>query len=289
MIFTGHKKQWEFLKKKFESDQLSHAYLFSGARGIGKEAFAMEFVKLVNCLGESKPCGKCVNCQAIERNNFPDLLVIKSVNSISSIKNKKDSLEIDVSQIRDAQNFLSYKSYYGSFKSVIVEDAERMNTEAQSCFLKTLEEPKGKTLLILVSSKPDMLLSTITSRCQTVKFFRPKDLPLNSEKMERSQAILKDLMSVINSDLSDKFKYTKALDFEEQSLGEILEVLQRYFRDLLLEETGVGKKSGGEVLLKKYSLEKLKNILNLIEDINNKFLFTNINQKIALEILLMEL
>jgi DNA polymerase-3 subunit delta' len=293
VILIGHKKQWEFLRKKFESDQLSHAYLFSGTDGIGKEKFAIELIKLLNCKGSDKPCGKCANCQTIEKNNFPDLLIVRSVNSTSSIKNKKDSQEIDVGQIREAQNFLSYKSYYGSFKSVIVEDAERMNVEAQSCFLKTLEEPKGKTLIILISSTPDMLLPTITSRCQAIKFTRPKDLPENSEKVNKNQEILKDLMAVINLDLSDKFKYVKSLDFEEQDVREIIEVMQRYLRSLLLAETGIDSLkepayAKGSGVAKKYSVQKIKDILNLIEDISNRLLFTNASPKLALEILLME-
>ena len=75
-------------------------------------------------------------------------------------------------------------------------------------------------------------------------------------------------------DLSDKFKYAKSTDFEKQNLGEILEVMQRHFRDVLMAD---------------YGNKKVINILNLIEDINNKMLFTNANPKLALEILLMEL
>jgi DNA polymerase-3 subunit delta' len=268
-MIVGHKKQREFLEKKSELNQLSHAYLFTGAKEIGKKTFAIEFAEFVGC-------------------KFPDLLIIESINSESSIKNKKDSLEIDIGQIRDAQKFLSYKSYNGGFKIVVVDNAERMNVGAQNCFLKTLEEPKGKTLLILISSKPDMLLPTIASRCQTLKFSKPKDLPANPERLKKEQVILKDLLSVINSDLSDKFKYVKSIDFDDHDLGEILEVMQKYFRNLLLVEAGVGNENGSASTPKKYPIQKLKNIINLIEDINNKLLFTNANPKLALEILLME-
>ena len=96
-----------------------------------------------------------------------------------------------------------------------------MNQEAQNCFLKTLEEPKGKTLLFLISSKPDMLLPTIFSRCQTMKFFKPKDLPENSEKSEKEQEILKDLLPVINSNFAEKFKYVKSIDFEKQDAAKL--------------------------------------------------------------------
>ena len=133
-----------------------------------------------------------------------------------------------------------------------------------------------------------MLLPTITSRCQAIKFTRPKDLPENSEKVKKNQEILKDLMAVINLDLSDKFKYVKSLDFEEQDVREILEVMQRYLRSLLLAETGVAKRINEAPGTKKYSVQKIKDTLNLIEDINNRLLFTNASPKLALEILLME-
>lgn len=283
-MVIGHKKQWEFLKKKFELNQLSHAYLFTGAKEIGKKTLAIEFAKLISCLpaqaglGESKPCQKCVNCLMIEKNSFPDFKIVRK---------KADKTDLDILQIREVQNFLSYKSYYGSFKIVVVDDAENMNQEAQSCFLKTLEEPKGQTMLIIISSKPDMMLPTITSRCQTIKFFKPKDLPINPERLERENKILKDLLPVMNSDLSNKFKYVKTIDLEKQDIGDILEVMQKHFRNLLLAEEGIGNTEFPAS--KKYPLEKLKGIINLIEDISNKLLFTNANPKLALEILLMEL
>ena len=283
-MFIGHKKQWEFLKKKFELNQLSHAYLFSGADSIGKKIFAIEFTKLINCKNENPPCQKCFSCQAIERCSFPDFMVLSEAN-------KKDETfgdggEIKISQVRDVQNFLSYKSYYGSFKIVVVDDAEKMNQEAQSCFLKTLEEPKGRTLIIMISSKPDLLLPTIISRCQMVKFTKPKDLPINSEKLKKEQEILNDFLLVANSDFAQKFKYVKAIDFEKQNATDILAVAQKYFRSLLLLSVGI--KNADVQISKKYTVSQIKNILKLIEDINNKLLFTNANPKLALEILLME-
>ena len=173
-----------------------------------------------------------------------------------------------MSQIREVQNFLSYKSYNGGFKIVIIDEAEKMNSEAQNCFLKTLEEPKGQTILFLISSKPDVLLPTIFSRCQTMKFFKPKDLPSNPQKLEKEQNLLKDLLPVIGSSFADKFKYVKNIDFEKQDAREIVEVLQKHFRK---------------------DLVKNKKILELTIEINNKLLFTNASPKLALEILLMEI
>jgi DNA polymerase III delta' subunit len=275
-MLIGHQKQWDFLKRKFEQNQLSHAYLFTGANQIGKKAFAKEFIKMISCKStEVKPCQKCVNCQMIERGSYPDLFLI----------NPEEGGEITISKAREAQSFLSYKSYYGSLKFVIVDEAEKMNTEAQSCFLKTLEEPKGQTLLVLVSSKPEMLLPTIYSRCQNIKFFRPKNLQPNSEKVAKEQVILSELLKVINSDFSEKFKYAKSIDFEKQKIGEILEVLQKYFRKLLFAKIGVLKSKEAD----SYPILKIKKIIKLIEDINFQTLFTNASPKLALEILLMEI
>ena len=149
-------KQWEFLKNKFEAGPtaggLAHAYLFSGQDEAGVKSFVQEFVALV--------CGLKKGVT-----QYIDLLVVKSENSDSSLKNEKDMMEIDIDQIRAVQQFLSYKSYYGGYKIVIIENAQRMNAQAQNCFLKSLEEPKGKTLIILQSANPEFLLPTIFSRC----------------------------------------------------------------------------------------------------------------------------
>src|SRR6266404_2686361 len=104
----NYKKQWEFLKSKFEARQLSHAYLFSGQEVAEISQFAKEFIQLV-----------CPSFETvIEKESFPDLLVVKSSNSDSSVKNERDMMEIDVKQIREVNNFLSLKSYYGGYKTV---------------------------------------------------------------------------------------------------------------------------------------------------------------------------
>ncbi len=282
----GHKKQWNFLKSKFDSNQLSHAYLFTGPREIGKKEFAVEFSKLLNCVSEgNKPCQKCANCLAIEKNSFPDFIVISA-----SERDEKfgDGGEIKISQIRQVNNFLNYKSYYGSYKIVVIEGAENMNQEAQSCFLKTLEEPKGKTLIILISSKPDMLLPTILSRCQVVKYSKPKGFTADPERIKKEQELLGNLIPLLDSSLADKFKYAKSIDFQKQNLENILEAIQSHFRNQLLIKFGVIE--GGNILeSKKHSVEKIVDIINLAGEIGHKLLFTNINSKLALEVLLIEL
>jgi hypothetical protein len=132
-------------------------------------------------------------------------------------------------------------------------------------------------------------LPTIVSRCQTIKFFRLKDLPENSERVKKEKEILNDLLSVIGSNFSEKFKYVKSIDFEKQNASEILEVMQKYLRHLLMIKIGVEKLEITDKRFEKYSVDDLKRILNLVEDISRKLFFTNASEKLALEILLMEI
>ncbi len=278
-----HKKQWDFLKSKLKEGQLSHAYLFSGPEEAHAENFTKEFIRFINCLkpnAEQASCQDCQNCKMIEREIFPDLLTIVSKQSESSIKNEKDMMEISVEQIRDAQHFLSYKSYYGGFKIIIMHHAERMSIDAQHCFLKTLEEPKGKTIIFLISSKPDLLLPTIASRCQEIKFLYRGTYEISKDE----EKFFRGLESLMGAELAEKFKYVKAANLEEDNLHKILNMLQRYFRKMMLMKIGV---IPGDA--KNYSLQKLKNIITLIEYMSHQAALTNINNKLALEIVLMEI
>jgi len=239
-----YQKQWEFLKKKFEAGQMAHAYLLSGREGTGKEFFAKNFAEFIGC-------------------KFPDFMLVEK---------KQDKAEIEILQAREAQKFLSYKPYNSSYKVLTVKGAEKMSKEAQNCFLKTLEEPKGKTLLFLTTQSPDMLLGTIVSRCQTIKFFMPTGFQQGEVKNEKE--IFKNISSLVNSSFSEKFNYAKSLDFEKQSPMDIVMVIQKYFRKQLLDD---------------FSSKKAKKVLELTEEISNKLNFTNANPRLAMEILLMEI
>ena len=238
----SHSKQWEFLKNKFEANQLAHAYVFLGQEGIGKKEFAKELVKFINrnVIARSD--------LAIEKETYPDLLMVRSAESDSSLKNEKDMMEIDISQIRAVNHFLSFKSYYGGYKAVIVENADRMNQEAQSCFLKTLEEPKGKTVILLISSKPGALLPTIFSRCQSVAFFPSEKYKASTQEQEA----LQELLGIMPAELAVKFQYAKKVNVDGDRFSAILKSLQRYFRDALLSSIGV--ESGGAMARQRYDI-----------------------------------
>lgn len=130
-------------------EHLSHAYIFSGQEMIGKWTFALELANQIN--------------KTVESVMQPDILVVDPSSSESG-----ESIPIE--QIRKTKNFLSLRTYTGPYKFVIINDAEKMTVESQNAFLKILEEPSESSIIILVSGYPEVLLPTILSRCQEIKF-----------------------------------------------------------------------------------------------------------------------
>lgn len=288
-MIIGHKKQWDFLRRSFEEGQLAHAFLFCGENQIGKKTLAIELVKLLNCKSEKKPCGVCKSCADIEKGNFPDFLFVRSgqestnfegmfsynsaLPDLKSGEELASKKEIGIDQARKALDFLSLRSYFGGWKAVIIDNAEKLTTEAQNCLLKTLEEPKGNTILILVTGQPERLLSTIFSRCQVMKFFGTKEIVKvaeRPEKKKKEKEILDELLKIMAGSLAEKFAYTKNIKEEGSDVLEIMQILQKHFREKLLTDVSVPKK------------------LKLLDELIYKLTFTNASPRLALEIFLME-
>lgn len=262
-------KQFDFLKKEFDAGKMGHAYLTKKNDGI------REFLQYIHCNEKNKPCFKnCSNCMAMRAGSFPDVMTI-----MSSGENK-DSNEISIAQVREAQRFLSFKPFYNLMKTVIVMGAEKMTLEAQNCFLKTLEEPKGNAIIFLVSEKPAMLLPTILSRCHELKSLYSDQADFSREESDNWSKI-KD---IINYNLSEKFNYVKNLNLTSEDLNNILNFMQKYFRKIMLAKIGIGDTSEA----KDYPIEKIKDILINIDKIYYQNSTSNINFKLALEVLLME-
>jgi len=293
-MVIGHQKQWQFLRKSLELGKRAHAYLFSGETQLGKKKFALEFAKLIN--GENFDFG------------HPDLILIEPY----------EGREIQIIQIRELIQKLSLKPYSAFLKVAMIDQAHLMNSEAQNCFLKTLEEPKGNTILILITEAPETLFPTIRSRCEIIKFYPVKiseienylesqgiskekskaiarlslgrpglaiDFLTNPQKLENQKKIIEELIKISSgkTSLSLRFQYAKDLVMNPE-LSEILNIWLSYFRTLLLEQF-----LPPEVKKPEYPFSKLKNIIKQIQ--NTIFLIStkNINPRLALEILMLQL
>ncbi len=160
----GHKSELSLLSRAVNSGRTSHAYLFSGLEGIGKSLTARWLALVLNCeegafTGETiEACGRCKPCL--------DLLDGSSLNFIE-IGPEKGYLKIE--RIRELQRELRFTVDSG-WRVVVVDKADSMQEAASNAFLKTLEEPGRNTVIILVSSRPSLLLPTILSRCQRINF-----------------------------------------------------------------------------------------------------------------------
>lgn len=165
----GHSEVVERFRQTLERGRLSHAYLFVGPEGIGKELFALELAKAVQCpSGPQEACDHCPSCQKVEHGNHPDVTFLRRITQ-GAKGERRAAILID--QVREAiQEPIALKPYEGCYKVFVVVEAERMTEEAQNCLLKTLEEPPPQSLLILVAARLEPFVDTVVSRCQIVRF-----------------------------------------------------------------------------------------------------------------------
>lgn len=159
----GHRQNTAVLLKAVKLDKVAHAYLFIGPAGVGKLTTALAFAKSLLCERpvEGESCNSCRSCLQVNSGNHPDLHIVHP--SGASIK---------LEQIHLLQKNVHYRSYQGGRRVYIIEDCDTMTAEAANSLLKTLEEPPGNTVFVLVSSRPYALLPTIQSRCQQF-WFKP--------------------------------------------------------------------------------------------------------------------
>lgn len=147
---------WHALSQTAQAGRLGHAWLLLGDPGLGKEQLAERLARLHLCQqpNRGEPCGQCHSCQLFDKGHHPDLGTVTV-----------DSKTIGVEAIREICARLQNSAQLGRGKVVIIPDAERMTESAANALLKTLEEPAGDSLLLLIASQVSRLLPTILSRC----------------------------------------------------------------------------------------------------------------------------
>lgn len=159
-----HGPQWLRIERSIRSGRMPHAILLRGARGNGKAMFASRLAAELLCGSNAPPCETCASCRLCAAGSHPDWIEVTL---------EPDRREIVVEQIRDLVHSVGLTARFGRYKVVIVNPADLMNRHAANTILKTLEEPPGATVFVLVSSNPAQLPATIRSRCQMVDFPLP--------------------------------------------------------------------------------------------------------------------
>lgn len=150
------------LQNLIRRERIPNALLFWGAGGVGKRLAAVALAKAINCKEVAEDsCGECLSCRKIAHDNHTDVRII-------SPSGRARNIGVDV--IDFVNDLAAYHAFVGDWRVIIVEDADRMREPAQNHFLKTLEEPPSNTLFILLTEYPGLLLPTIRSRCQQLRF-----------------------------------------------------------------------------------------------------------------------
>ncbi len=179
----GFPKQKKYFEGLVKDGRLAHAYLFTGPEMIGKKMFAKELYALANIrqeLNAAYPDLKVIapNVKEGETKIYPHTKRAQAA-ELPRPNSARSGVGIYIEDIRDLKSFLSLKPYYGPYKFVIIDEADRLTPEASNGLLKLLEEPTPNTVLILISAHAKSLLATISSRCQHINF-----LPHNVEAVQ---------------------------------------------------------------------------------------------------------
>jgi DNA polymerase III subunit delta' len=212
----GQERVIKILKNIYSSNKISHSYIFYGKEGTGKDAVAIEFAKLINCdnrINGTDACDTCASCRQINSLNSTTFKFISALpsgrketaeddNPVNTLKQEdydtyldeiekksKDNYhkinipnanDIKIGSIRQIKKEIYLTGIKGKKKIFLISNSDLMNTQSSNAFLKILEEPPGDSLIILTTSRLNAMLSTITGRCQKIRFD-----PLKKEELTK--------------------------------------------------------------------------------------------------------
>lgn len=244
---AGQKEIVKTIKTSLRNGKTSHAYLFTGPRGVGKTTLARLIAKGVNCLENGitdEPCNRCENCLAINNGTFLDMVEIDAASNRG------------IDEIRQLKEKINYQPVKGRKKIYIIDEVHMLTKEAFNALLKTLEEPPEHVIFILATTEADKILPTIISRCQRYDF---KTLSLNDMK-EQLRSIGKNEGVDIPDDVLE-------LIYESSggSVRDAVSILERIMVTCLGEEITLEK---SEEVLGVTSAKKMEEFLMEIKEKN---------------------
>jgi DNA polymerase-3 subunit delta' len=183
---AGNRRLIALLARSVHRGMLPQSLIFSGPAGAGKRQTAVATAQAINCLsphgeGESyDACGTCAACTRIAQGMHPDVVIVEP----------GDSGSIKIEPIREVIKAAGYRPFEGRRRVVIINEADAMAASPQNALLKILEEPPPSSVFILVTARPDMLLPTVQSRCQRVRFQLVEQGALDADVVEVARRVL---------------------------------------------------------------------------------------------------
>ncbi len=312
---AGQEKIKTSLIKSINNKQVSHCYLFEGPEGMGKYKLALVFAQSLLCLNFSmEPCNECKSCIKVNSYNHPDLHIIN-----------EDGKSIKREDVDELVNSIYKRPYEAKRKVYIIKDAHLMTPQAANTFLKTLEEPPGDTVMILLTVNSNLLLPTLVSRCQEVKFRNVSkktiksylkgydtdsvDLAASYSKgilnkavdiiegkddiLKKRQEIIKVFDRIINSDSEIIYELENYFEVEKDNIDLIIEIMIMWIRDVIfvnvnMEDLVINKDY--MPLLRNHG-KNMKRDSDIVEFLQNTSdnIKSNVNYKLAVDNMLLKI
>ena len=259
---SGHEWAERLLSQHIRHNDLRHAYLITGAPGIGRRSLALELAKAVNCTHPPAPgefCDECRSCRQIGKMEYPDL---------SMVQPESDGAMIKVDHVRQLQHSLSLAPYEARYRVALLCNFQFANANAQNALLKTLEEAPRQVILLLTADSAENLLPTIASRCEILRLrplsiqtleesliqrwhFSPGDARLyahlsggrtgmalklagDAQQLENRTHSLDEFVRVFNMNIRGRFQYAETINRARDALRSELQTWLSYSRDLFL-------------------------------------------------------
>ena len=314
----GHKQVITQLCLMQQEDRIPHAMLFCGTDGVGKSLVAEALAAAILCHApvHNQACGHCKACRALAAGTHPDFFQIQPESET------KAAPAIRIEAVRKLQEEIARIPLLSERRVVIMQEADKMNEAAANCLLKTIEEPSGQIVFILLTSRPSALLDTIISRCMRVEFgiLQPEELvailhqqgieeplagklasiadgsvskalAMQDEELLNLQAQAFDLASAAGTlGVEQLLQLAKEMSsHSRERLIQWLGFLAMIYRDLLMLYSGSGLPLYNQSdidrlssLLNKYHQQELLQLLQLVQDYQKR-LGSNVNTQLCLE------
>ncbi len=234
----GNDRVKDVLRRHLASDRVPNAMLFAGTDGVGKRLFALELAKAFLCREKTngEAFGTCPACMRAGQFEFPKdddkdahkKVIFSNHADVGTVIPYNRNILVDA--IRDLEREAYFRPYEANARFFLIDDADKMNDAAANALLKTLEEPASTSHIILISSRPDTLLPTIRSRCQTVRFS-----PVETEKIEQFLTGERNI-SAADAKLSARLAFGsvgRALTIELEKLKPQRDLLIRVLQDAI--------------------------------------------------------
>lgn len=289
----------KYLTNSINKDKVSHAYLFEGMNGVGKNTLAKEFAKTL------------IKVDKLE--NSPDYISIEPEGS-----------SIKIAQIRKLQTDVLVKPH-SDYKIYIINKAEKMTVESQNALLKTLEEPPAYVIIILITSNKNSLLDTIKSRCEIIKFLpvsfiqtkkyledmgieerkasilatfsrgsisKALELSESADFMLMREDIQNNIQTLLEKNIVEILELPSKYDKYKDNIIEVLDMMINYFRDIMMLKENIGKDMIINIdkityvqnMSKKINYSQVSKIIDIIEETKKK-LKSNCNFNLSIQVM----